>query len=78
MDPNLTRDLDTVVARATPEGEGGLAVVRLSGPQALAIARRVFRGAGVTSRRSATMPGAARGARATPVTCCCAHTPQAR
>jgi hypothetical protein len=46
MDPNLTRDLDTVVARATPEGEGGLAVVRLSGPQALAIASRVFRGAG--------------------------------
>ncbi|MBK6734170.1 MAG: hypothetical protein IPG61_08780 [bacterium] len=46
MDPNLTHDLDTVVARATPEGEGGLAVVRLSGPQALAIASRVFRGAG--------------------------------
>jgi tRNA modification GTPase len=37
---------DTVVARATPEGEGGLAVVRLSGPEAMAIARRVFRGPG--------------------------------
>ena len=37
---------DTVVARATPEGEGGLAVVRLSGPAALAIARSVFRGPG--------------------------------
>ena len=38
--------LTTVVARATPEGEGGLAVVRLSGPAAMAIATRVFRGPG--------------------------------
>lgn len=38
--------LDTVVARATPEGEGGLAVVRLSGPEAMVIAARVFRGPG--------------------------------
>lgn len=37
---------DTVVARATPEGEGGLAVVRLSGPEAMSIARRVFLGPG--------------------------------
>jgi tRNA modification GTPase len=36
--------LPTVVARATPEGEGGLAVIRLSGAQATAIAGRVFRG----------------------------------
>ena len=36
----------TVVARATPEGEGGLAVIRISGPDAMAIARRVFRGPG--------------------------------
>lgn len=33
---------DTIVALATPEGEGGLAVVRLSGAGALAVARRVF------------------------------------
>ncbi len=32
----------TIVAQATPPGEGGLAVLRLSGPDALAIARRVF------------------------------------
>ncbi|HOX26822.1 MAG TPA: tRNA uridine-5-carboxymethylaminomethyl(34) synthesis GTPase MnmE [Candidatus Krumholzibacteria bacterium] len=32
----------TVVAVATPEGEGGLAVVRLSGPEALAVARRLL------------------------------------
>ncbi|MCP4572717.1 MAG: tRNA uridine-5-carboxymethylaminomethyl(34) synthesis GTPase MnmE [bacterium] len=32
----------TIVAQATPEGSGGLAVLRLSGPDALAIAGRVF------------------------------------
>ena len=35
---------DTVAAIATPLGAGALGVVRLSGPQALAVARRVFRG----------------------------------
>ena len=33
---------DTIAAIATPLGEGALGIVRLSGPQALAIARRVF------------------------------------
>jgi tRNA modification GTPase len=33
--------IPTVVALATPDGEGGLAVVRVSGPRAVAIARRV-------------------------------------
>ncbi|MBK7190713.1 MAG: tRNA modification GTPase [bacterium] len=61
MDPNLTHDLDTVVARATPEGEGGLAVVRLSGPQALAIATRVFRGAGYGRGSGEPGPGSALG-----------------
>jgi tRNA modification GTPase len=39
------RDLekDTIVALATPEGEGGLAVVRVSGPGAVDVARRVFK-----------------------------------
>ncbi len=35
---------DTIVAVATPEGQGGLAVVRLSGPAALPIARRIVSG----------------------------------
>ena len=35
-------DNDTIVAVATPEGEGGLAVVRLSGPKAVSVAGRVF------------------------------------
>lgn len=34
---------DTIVAIATPPGEGALAVVRMSGPGALEIAARVFR-----------------------------------
>ena len=36
---------DTIAAIATPLGEGGLAVVRLSGPRALQIADKCFRGA---------------------------------
>jgi len=37
---------DTIVALATPEGEGGLAVVRLSGPEAVAMAGRIFESRG--------------------------------
>ncbi len=40
---------DTIAAIATPLGEGGLAVIRLSGPQALAIADKSFRPAGKSS-----------------------------
>lgn len=36
---------DTIAAVATPMGAGGLAVVRISGPDSLAVADRVFRGA---------------------------------
>jgi len=35
-------ETDTIAAIATPLGEGGLAVLRVSGPQALAIADRIF------------------------------------
>jgi tRNA modification GTPase len=34
---------DTIAAIATPPGEGGIAVVRVSGPEALGVAVRVFR-----------------------------------
>jgi tRNA modification GTPase len=40
---NIALD-DTIAAIATPAGEAGLAVVRVSGPRALAIADAVFRG----------------------------------
>ena len=33
---------DTIIAVATPPGFGGLGIVRISGRQALAVARRIF------------------------------------
>ena len=46
---------DTIAAVATPPGQGGVGIVRLSGPQACAIGERVFtptrRGAGRRSHR---------------------------
>ncbi|MGH7371578.1 MAG: hypothetical protein ACREJK_07005, partial [Candidatus Methylomirabilales bacterium] len=33
---------DTIAAIATPPGEGGIGIVRLSGPDALEVASRVF------------------------------------
>jgi tRNA modification GTPase len=41
-DSSVARD-DTIAAIATPLGEGGIAIVRLSGPQSLAIADASFR-----------------------------------
>jgi tRNA modification GTPase len=46
---------DTIAAIATPIGEGGLAVIRVSGPEALAVGDRCFRPAG----RQAVKPSAA-------------------
>ena len=40
---NLT---DTIAAIATPPGEGGIGIVRLTGPEALSIAGKVFRAGG--------------------------------
>jgi len=37
---------DTIVARATPNGDGAVAIVRLSGPVALTIADKIFLSAG--------------------------------
>ena len=34
---------DTVVAISTPRGEGGIGIVRLSGPEALSISQQIFR-----------------------------------
>ncbi len=42
---------DTIAAIATPLGEGGLAVVRVSGPRALAIGDLSFQPAGQSSRK---------------------------
>lgn len=48
-------ETDTIAAVATPLGEGGLAVLRLSGPAALTIAEKVFTPAG----RDAVRPSVA-------------------
>ena len=48
-------DDDTIAAIATPLGEGGLAVIRISGPETLAVAERSFVPVGKSSRK----PGAA-------------------
>jgi tRNA modification GTPase len=45
---------DTIAAIATPLGEAGLAVIRLSGPQALAVADRCFAPAGEASLKPST------------------------
>jgi tRNA modification GTPase len=42
---------DTIAAVATPLGEGGLAIVRLSGPQALTVADKSFLPLGKNSRK---------------------------
>lgn len=42
---------DTIAAIATPLGEGGLAVIRVSGPAALAVGDRSFLPAGKSSRK---------------------------
>ena len=43
---------DTIIAISTPPGYGGLGIVRLSGPRALGIAKRVFK-----PRRGPIVPG---------------------
>jgi tRNA modification GTPase len=47
---------DTIAAIATPLGEGGVAMVRLSGPQSLAIADASFRPVGKSSGRPSAAP----------------------
>ena len=47
---------DTIAAIATPLGEGGLAVIRVSGPGALAVGDRCFRPAGRDARTPSTAP----------------------
>ena len=47
---------DTIAAIATPLGEGGLAVIRLSGPKALAVADKVFAPVGKSSLKPSVAP----------------------
>src|SRR5579864_6536184 len=47
--------VDTVVAIATPPGRGGIGIVRVSGPDAQAIARRLITAARPLEPRRATL-----------------------
>ncbi|EQC69583.1 GTPase and tRNA-U34 5-formylation enzyme TrmE [Streptococcus sp. HSISB1] len=40
----ITKEFDTIAAISTPLGEGAIGIVRLSGTDALAIAKKVYRG----------------------------------
>jgi tRNA modification GTPase len=55
--PSAAGDPATIVAISTPPGRGGIGVVRLSGPQAEALARSLFRPA--TSSAAPPAPGQA-------------------
>ena len=44
MDPVYAHATETIVARATPSGEGAIGVIRLSGSDAISIADRYFHG----------------------------------
>ncbi len=46
---------DTIVALATPEGIGAIGVIRLSGPDAITIAQRVFKGKNLLGQASHTI-----------------------
>lgn len=48
-------DLDTIAAISTPIGEGAIAIVRLSGPDAVAVANQIFIGRNLTEVPSHTI-----------------------
>src|ERR1700712_3283338 len=46
---------DTIVALATPNGVGAIGIIRLSGPNAIAIANSVFKGKDLEKQASHTI-----------------------
>ncbi|HOX03840.1 MAG TPA: tRNA uridine-5-carboxymethylaminomethyl(34) synthesis GTPase MnmE [Candidatus Paceibacterota bacterium] len=54
--PQETAAADTIAAVATPLGEGGLAVIRISGPGAMAVADACFRPAGFRALKPSEAP----------------------
>jgi tRNA modification GTPase len=51
---NYTTD-DTIVALATPNGTGAIGIIRLSGPDAVAITQKVFKGKDLSKQASHTI-----------------------
>lgn len=46
---------DTIIAQATPPGIGAIAVIRLSGPQAISLVNKVFKGKNLDNQPSHTL-----------------------
>ncbi|MCC5939594.1 MAG: tRNA uridine-5-carboxymethylaminomethyl(34) synthesis GTPase MnmE [Lunatimonas sp.] len=55
MDSSFGATSDTIVALATPQGVGAIAVVRLSGPLAISLANAVFHGKDLEKQKSHTI-----------------------
>ncbi|MBK0378709.1 tRNA uridine-5-carboxymethylaminomethyl(34) synthesis GTPase MnmE [Mucilaginibacter segetis] len=51
----MTNTEDTIVALATPSGTGAIGVIRLSGPEAITIAQKVWKGKDLTKQASHTL-----------------------
>lgn len=51
----IAQHKDTIVALATPGGSGAIAVIRLSGPEAINIVQKVFRGKDLSKQASHTI-----------------------
>lgn len=51
----MTDNTDTIIALATPNGVGAIAVIRLSGPDAINIANSVFKGKDLSKQASHTI-----------------------
>ncbi|WP_244228767.1 tRNA uridine-5-carboxymethylaminomethyl(34) synthesis GTPase MnmE [Mucilaginibacter endophyticus] len=55
MNNSMTDNTDTIVALATPNGVGAIAVIRLSGSDAISIANSVFKGKDLSKQTSHTI-----------------------
>ncbi|WP_207422619.1 tRNA uridine-5-carboxymethylaminomethyl(34) synthesis GTPase MnmE [Desertivirga brevis] len=51
----ITANSDTIIALATPTGSGAIAVIRLSGPEAISITNRVFKGKDLSKQATHTI-----------------------
>jgi tRNA modification GTPase len=51
----MTNETETIVALATPNGIGAIGVIRLSGPDAITIAQKVWKGKDLTKQASHTL-----------------------
>ena len=51
----ITREFDTIAAISTPLGEGAIGIVRLSGTDSFAIAKKIFKGKDLSKVASHTL-----------------------